>query len=230
MYRYALLLFSFFISLETVILLQYRVLKNYFESPVFFICFAAVIIALITLVVIWQKVNFKLHIKDKAIVIKTMIYTIIGLSAFNVIVLSLNTFVNLNLTKGEIESTFRKNSDTFKIAAEYLEHEPGNIRCYIADNQIKIVQIDSKYKETPIYLKDKAVIDSLEVIFKKLHYKEVSKRGNEINFLLHPVKAKNGYDDGIAYYSGEIKKGTRLRNQSYSKIFGNWYYFSTGYV
>jgi len=230
MYRYAFILFSFFITLETIILLQYRVLKDYFESPVFFMCVAAVIISLITFIVIGAKRNFKLHIKDKAIVIKTMIYTIIGLMAFNVIVLSLNTFVNLNLTKGEIESTFRKNADTFKIAAEYLEKEPGNIRCYIADNQIKIVQFDSKYKETPIYIKDKAVMDSLEVIFKKLHYKEVSKRGNEINFLLHPVKEKNGYDDGIAYYSGEIKEGIGLRNQGYSKIFGNWYYFITGYV
>lgn len=228
MYRIVFIIFFFISALETFIL--HNSLKEYFAAPLFLLCVTGFIVSIITSLVIYAKRKIVLNTKGKRSVARTIIYTVISLIAYNVIIFSLNNLINLNLTEAEIVSTFKENIKSFEIVAEYLEKQPENIECYVENSKVKVVQIDKEYKEKPIYITDRDVMKNLEFILKKLHYKRVDKMQNEINFLLHPVKKENGYDDGIAYYDREVKEDTYLKNQSYSKIFGNWYYFFTGYV
>lgn len=185
MYKIAFIIFFFIAALETCILIQYNSLKEYFAVPLFLLCVTAFIVSIITSLVIYAKRKIVLNTKGKKSVVRTIIYTVISLIAYSIIIFSLNNLINLNLTEAEIVSTFKENINSFKIVAEYLEKQPENIKCYVENSKVKVIQIDNEYKVKPIYIIDDDVMENLEFILKKLNYKRVDKVKNEINFVLH---------------------------------------------
>ena len=223
MYRYIVTLVLFSILIEEI-LLSFTI-KDYYSEQIF------ILGAVLFLISLMYSISSNCKRTFKGNYLKVTVLLFACLLAFNVGMIFLNDYANLGFTENQITKTYIKNHEEFDIVVNYLEKkDDDNFYCiYQEDKAIVMYQQDKDYNRVQLKINDSTVNDSLIYIFNKLGYKEVSKLGKEINFLLHPVQKENGYDDGIAYYKGKIITDG-MRNQSYKKIVDNWYYFFTGYT
>lgn len=228
MINYVLVLLFFLMAVESVILQRFDLVKDYVSISAINVSVLGFLISILMIILRRLISRKKLHLK--IFYKKIVVSAACGIAAFNLLMFSFNTFVNLNITRSEIEQTFLKNIDDFDAVAKYLIKQQGNIQCYNVDGKIEMISYDKDYKETKITVSDEKINEKLDRIFRKLDYKSIQRTDHEVVFLLHEVVEVNGYDEGIAYIeSDEIIEGN-LVNQSYSKIIDNWYYCFTGYV
>ena len=212
------------ISIESVVLWQTGILKDYIGGFSFLIGIGG-FIASLTAALISKMIRHgrsPQKVSNKTV----SVYMLCGLISVNVLLFSLNNFMNLNITGEEIKATFLENTDDFSKVAEYLTGKAGDLICYIKEGQ---VVISDKYSNMPLVIEDSEIAKNIESIFKTHGFDEIVKNDREINFILHQVEKVNGYDNGIAYVR-DYNGGSGLANQSYEWITGNWYYFFTGYV
>ncbi|MCX8130894.1 MAG: hypothetical protein N3I35_12430 [Clostridia bacterium] len=229
MYKYILAVLSFILSVESVILLNLIGIKDYIAETLLLIALPGFLVS-VAIIFIHSLVIKKLSKKRTDFDFeRIIIFSTWGLLFSNVIIFSLNTFLNLNITQDEIKKTFKNNISDFKIVAEYFTNQPGDIVCYVENEQIKTVLSDENHVEKVLLIENKLVKGKLERIFNKLNYQKISKMENQVDFLLHPVDKAYGYDEGVAYIKNDKGENFQNRNHGYYHIIDSWYYFFFGY-